>query len=65
MTEKVQVKQNLNARIECMQIISKLKKVGSSLSREMPSMCGLCHQDQTTGIILQVLCRHYPRRDQA
>ena len=26
--------------------------------------CGLCHQTWRPGIILQVLCHHYPRRDQ-
>ena len=47
---------------------TKLKKVGSSLSREMPSVLWFVSSGsdlQTTGIILQVLCRHYPRRDQA
>ena len=45
-----------------MQNITKLKKVGSSLSREMPSMLWFVSSGsdlQTTGIILQALCRHY------
>ena len=47
-----------------MQNITKLKKVGSSLSREMPSMLWFVFVSsgsdlQTTGIILQALCRHY------
>ena len=52
----------LNASFNVCKIFYKTEKVGSSLSRETPSMLWFVSSGsdlQTTGIILQALCRHF------
>ena len=42
-----------------------VKKLAWLWVKRCQACCGLCHQTCRPGVILQVLCHHYPRRDQA